>query len=125
VPPRPLEDAPVAPAERAQLAGTFVLGVEHLNDGLHDSFAQYRRTFRVFDAGDGLMIQVLGDGPERLLKQADGSYAMRSAPDCHITFAIAGGRATRMRVERWWFGAPLSGKRTGPGDAATFHGKSK
>jgi CubicO group peptidase (beta-lactamase class C family) len=121
----PPDDAPVAAAERGQLAGTYVVATDHLTDGLHDSFLQYRRTFRVFDESGGLRIQALGDGPERLLKQADGSFVMASAPDSHISFAMKDGHAVAMKIDRWWFGAPLSGKRVGPGDAATFHGKRK
>ena len=123
--PRAPDDAAISAAERGQLAGTFVLATDHLSDGLHDSFLQYRRTFRVFDESGGLMIQALGDGPERLLKQRDGAFVMASSPDSHIRFAIKDGHAVAMTIDRWWFGAPLSGKRTGPGDAATFHGNRK
>jgi CubicO group peptidase (beta-lactamase class C family) len=119
--PKPLDDAPVSPLERSQLDGSFVLALEHASDGYHDSFVQYRRTFRVFSEGDGLMIQALGDGPERLFKQADGSFATRSAPDGHIRFVIQAGHAVRMRMEGYWLGAPLVGDRIGAGDPRTFH----
>lgn len=118
---RALGDAPVTAAERGQLAGTFVLKLEHLNDGLHDSFAQYRRTYRVFDDSGRLMIQALGEGPVRLLKQPDGGFAIRSEPAARITFAIKNGRAASMKIEPSGFGAPLSGDRVGPGDPQTFH----
>jgi CubicO group peptidase (beta-lactamase class C family) len=124
-PARPLDDKPVSAPERSQLAGTFVLALEHASDGYHDSFVQYRRTFRVFEEGDGLMIQALGDGPERLFKQADGTFATRSAPDGHISFVIKAGRAARMHMDGYWLGAPLVGNRVGPGDARTFHGVVK
>lgn len=120
-PERSLADAPVSPAERSQLAGTFVIKLEHLGDGLHDSFAQYRRTFRVFDDNGRLTIQALGEGPERLLKQADGSFAIRSEPASHISFTLKAGRAAAMKIEPSPFGAPLSGDRVGPGDPQTFH----
>ena len=116
-----LADAPVSAAERGQLAGTFVLRLEHLTDGLHDSFAQYRRTYRVFDENGRLMIQALGEGPERLLKQADGGFAMRSEPQGHIVFVVKNGHAVSMKMEPSPFGAPLSGARVGPGDPQTFH----
>src|SRR5258708_3716767 len=45
---RVLADKPVSADERGQLAGTFVLKLDSLSPNLHDSFAQYRRTFRVF-----------------------------------------------------------------------------
>ena len=122
---KPLDDKPVSLPERSQLAGSFVLALERATDGYHDSFIQYRRTFRVFDEGDGLMVQALGDGPERLLKQADGTFATRSAPDGRISFVIKSGHAVRMRLDGYWLGAPLVGNRIGPGDARTFHGVLK
>jgi CubicO group peptidase (beta-lactamase class C family) len=118
---RALADTAVPAAERGQLSGTFVLRLEHLDDGLHDSFAQYRRTYRVFDENGRLMIQALGEVPERLLKQADGSFAIRSEPGSHIGFAVQGGHAASLKIEPSPFGAPLSGARVGPGDPATFH----
>ena len=39
------------------------------------------------------MIQPLGEGPERLLKQDDGSFAMRSSPAAHISFVVQNGHA--------------------------------
>jgi D-alanyl-D-alanine carboxypeptidase len=119
--PRVLADAPVSAAERGQLAGTFVLRLEHLTDGLHDSFAQYRRTYRVFDENGRLMIQALGEGPERLLKQDGGGFAMRSEPAGHITFVVKNGRAVSMNVDPSPFGAPLSGTRVGPAEPQAFH----
>jgi len=53
--------------------------------------AQYRRTYRVFDENGRLMIEPLGEGPERLLKQADGSFMMRSSPRTHISFVLQDG----------------------------------
>src|SRR4029077_841257 len=105
----------------AQLAGTFVLTLEKLNDGLHDSFAQYRRTFRVFDENGRLMIQALGEGPERLMKQADGSFAMRSKPRSHVSFVLEERIAAAMKMEPSDFGVALAGERVGEGDPKTFH----
>ncbi|HMG23811.1 MAG TPA: serine hydrolase domain-containing protein [Kofleriaceae bacterium] len=119
--PRALADEPVSAAERGQLAGTFALKLEHLNDGLHDSFAQYRKTYRVFDENGRLMIQALGEGPERLLKQPDGGFAVRSEPGGHITFAIQGGHVASMKIDPSPFGVALSGDRVGPGDPQSFH----
>jgi D-alanyl-D-alanine carboxypeptidase len=118
---RVLADTPVSAGERGQLGGTFVLALEHVTDGLHDSFVQYRRTYRVFDENGRLMIQALGEGPERLLKQADGSFAVRSQPDGHVTFVVQKGRAVSMKMDPSGFGTPLSGARVGPGDPPTFH----
>ena len=122
---RVLADAALSAAERTQLSGTFALKLEHLNDGLHDSFAQYRRTYRVFDENGRLMIQALGEVPERLLRQPDGGFAIRSQPDSHITFAVKAGHAASMKIDPSPFGAPLSGPRVGAGDPQTFHRELK
>jgi D-alanyl-D-alanine carboxypeptidase len=120
-----LADKPVSADERKQLAGTFVLKLGQVGAGanLHDSFAQYRRTYRVFDENGRLMIQPLGEGPERLLKQDDGSFAMRSSPAAHISFVLQNGHAATMKLDSPGF--PLTGERVGDGNAATFHGHLK
>lgn len=116
-----LADKPVSDAERKQLAGTFVLKLDRVSGNLHDSFAQYRRTYRVFDENGRLMIQPLGEGPERLLKQDDGSFAMRSSPASHISFVAQNGHAATMKLDSPGF--PLAGARVGDGDPGTFHGQ--
>jgi D-alanyl-D-alanine carboxypeptidase len=120
-----LADKPISADERKQLAGTFVLKLGQVGAGanLHDSFAQYRRTYRVFDENGRLMIQPLGEGPERLLKQDDGSFAMRSSPASHISFVVQNSRATSMKMDSPGF--PLVGERVGGGDAGTFHGQGR
>lgn len=118
---RVLSDQGVSSGELKQLAGTFVLKLDRLSPGLHDSFAQYRRTYRVFDENGRLMIEPLGEGPERLLKQEDGSFAMRSSPRNRITFTILGGHAAAMKMDSQDYGVPLSGERVGEGDPQTFH----
>lgn len=118
-----LADKPISADERKQLAGTFVLKLGQVGANLHDSFAQYRRTYRVFDENGRLMIQALGEPPERLLKQDDGSFAMRSAPAAHISFAVQNGHATTMKLDSPGF--PLAGARVGDGDPGTFHGQLK
>jgi CubicO group peptidase (beta-lactamase class C family) len=120
-PPRTLADQPVTPSERQQLAGTYQLKLEQVTADLHDSYAVYRRTYRVFDENGWLMIQPLGYAPERLLKQEDGSFAIRSSPSRHITFTIAKGQATTLTMDPSPFGVTMSGKRVGKGDPVTFH----
>lgn len=118
-----LADKPISADERKQLAGTFVLKLGQVGAGvnLHDSFAQYRRTYRVFDENGRLMIQPLGEGPERMLKQDDGSFAMRSSPETHISFVVQNGHAASMKLDSPGF--PLVGERVGDGDPGTFHGQ--
>lgn len=118
-----LADKPISADERKELAGTFVLKLGQVGANLHDSFAQYRRTYRVFDENGRLMIQPLGEGPERLLKQDDGSFAMRSSPAAHISFVMQNGHAATMKLDSPGF--PLVGERVGDGDPATFHGQLK
>jgi D-alanyl-D-alanine carboxypeptidase len=123
VPPQPAEralaDQPVSDAERRRLGGTYVLKLDRISANLHDSFAQYRRTYRVFDENGRLMIQPLGEGPERLLKQEDGSFAMRSSPAANISFVVQNEHAAAMKIDSPGF--PLAGERVGDPTPATFH----
>ena len=114
----PLADKPVSATERKQLAGTYMLKLDHVSDNLHDSFAQYRRTYRVFDENGRLMIQPLGEGPERLLKQNDGTFSVLSSKS-RISFVIQNDHAMSMKMETPGF--PLAGERVGEGDPRTFH----
>jgi|SRR5579872_3180347 len=119
-PDRQLSDKPVSTAELRQLTGTFLLTAGKLPPTLHDSYAQYRRTYRVFNENGRLMIQPLGMGAERLLKQDDGSFAMRSSGRTRITFTMKNDRAGAMQMESP-NGLPLAGDRVGEGDPQTFH----
>ena len=118
--PAPVTERPVSTAEIQRLSGTFLLTAGTLPSNLHDSYAQYRRTYRVFNENGRLMIQPLGPGAERLLKQEDGSYRMRSAARTRITFAMGSEHATGMQMESPG-GLPLTGNRVGDGDPQTFH----
>jgi CubicO group peptidase (beta-lactamase class C family) len=113
-----LADLSISDVERKQLAGTYVLKLDTVSPSLHDSFAQYRRTFRVFDENGRLMIQPLGEGPERLLKQNDGTFSIRSSRS-RISFVIQNDHAAVMKMDSPGF--PLAGERVGGGDPATFH----
>ena len=114
-----LADKPVSAAERKQFEGTFVLKLDKVGADLHDSFAQYRRTYRVFDENGRLMIQPLGEPPERLLKQDDNSFAMRSSPGAHVSFAMVDMHTSLLKIDSPGF--PLAGERVGDGDPVTFH----
>lgn len=116
---RVLADKPISDSERKQLAGTYVLKLDHVSANLHDSFAQYRRTYRVFDENGRLMIQPLGEGPERLFKQEDGSFAFHSSPATHVSFVLQNDHALSMKLDSPGF--PLAGDRVGAGDPDTFH----
>ena len=112
-PPRILADEPMAPIARAQLLGDFTVRYDKLPADLHGSFTQYRRTYRIFDENGRLMIEPRGEGAERLLKQPDGTFAMRSAPRTVITFTIEKNRASRMTMQSPGAGRTLAGGRTG------------
>ena len=115
-----LADKPVTAAEIRQLTGTFLLTAGKVPSNLHDSYAQYRRTYRVFDENGRLMIEPLGQGPERLLKQDDGTFAMRSSARTRISFVMQKDQVVGMKMDSQ-SGLPLAGARVGDGDPQTFH----
>ncbi|HEY2848741.1 MAG TPA: serine hydrolase domain-containing protein [Gemmatimonadaceae bacterium] len=108
---RALADEPVTAAVRAQLVGSFTVKYDVLPADLHGSYAQYRRTYKVFDQNGRLMIEAFGQGAERLLKQADGSFATASSPRTKITFEIENDRASRMIMQSPGAGRVLAGNR--------------
>jgi D-alanyl-D-alanine carboxypeptidase len=112
-PNRVLTDEAMAPIARAQLIGDFTVRYDKLPADLHGSFTQYRRTYRIFDENGRLMIEPRGQGAERLLKQADGTFAMRSSPQTVISFTIEKNRASRMTMQSPGAGRVLAGGRTG------------
>jgi len=112
-----LADEPVSADERSKIVGTYVLKL--VDGGYHDSFAQYRRTYRVFDENGRLMIEALGGVPERLLKQTNGSFAINSSPRAPVTFTLHDQNALTLRLTG--SGLTLAGERVGPADPRTFH----
>jgi CubicO group peptidase (beta-lactamase class C family) len=116
----PLAGDPVSALEGKQFTGTFVLNADKVPANLHDSFAQYRRTYRVFDENGRILIQPLGQGAERLLKLPDGTFTMRSSAKTRISFVLRDGRAVSMRMSSPG-GLELVGDRVGDGDPQTFH----
>jgi D-alanyl-D-alanine carboxypeptidase len=113
-------DQSISITEIQKLTGTFVLNAGEVPPTLHDSYAQYRRTYRVFNENGRLMIQPLGMGAERLLKQADGSFTMRSTARTRISFVIEADHAVAMKMDSP-SGLRLAGNRVGEGDPKTFH----
>ena len=93
------------------MVGAFTVKYDEVPADLHGSYAAVPRTYKVFDQNGRLMIEPLGQGAERLLKQADGSFAMASAPRTRITFAIENNQASRMRMESPGAGRVLTGGR--------------
>jgi D-alanyl-D-alanine carboxypeptidase len=112
-----LTDEPVSADERSKFAGTYVLKV--VAGAYHDSFAQYRRTYRVFDQNGRLMIEALGETPERLLKQKNGSFAMRSTAQGPVTLVVHDQNSVTLSLPNDEL--TLAGDRVGPADPQTFH----
>jgi D-alanyl-D-alanine carboxypeptidase len=112
-----LTDEPVSADERKKFAGTYVLKV--VEGAYHDSFEQYRRTYRVFDENGRLMIEALGETPVRLLKQNNGSFAVRSWPQGPVTFVMHDQNALTLHLSTTEL--TLAGERVGPADPQTFH----
>ncbi len=117
----PLAEGRAAADEIAALDGTYLLTLDQPTGDLHDSYAQYRRTVRVFGENGRLSLQRLGEGPEPLMKQPDGTFAVRSAPQARYSFGMEGGRGVRLTIEPRGSGLRLSGGRVGAGDPGTFH----
>jgi hypothetical protein len=115
-----LVDKPVPASEMQRLTGTFLLTAGAVPSNLHDSYAQYQRTYRVFNENGRLMIQPLGFAAERLLKQEDGTFAMRSAVRTRISFTLVNEHAVSVKMDSQG-GLPLAGNRIGDGDPQTFH----
>jgi D-alanyl-D-alanine carboxypeptidase len=110
-------DEPVSAEELKTLAGTYVLKVAE--GAYHDSFAKFRRTYRVFDENGRLMIEALGETPVRLLKQNNGTFAVRTWPPGPVTFVMHGQEALTLRLSTTEL--TLAGERVGPADPQTFH----
>ncbi len=108
--PRILADEPVSAAQRAQISGSFTVKYDNISPDMHGSFLQYRRTYKIYDENGRMMIEAIGQGAERLLKQPDGTFATKSSPRTVISFTIENNRAARMTMSGT--GRSLAGPRT-------------
>ena len=115
-----LANHPVTREEQKTLTGTYTLRLVP-DPQRHRSYDFYNRTLRVLVEHGQLELQKLGDSPEPLLKQDDGSYATNSSPSERLTFDVQNGKAVSIAIAE-------SGKvvskcaRVGEGDVGTFHG---
>ncbi len=114
-----LANNPVTPGEQKALTGTYTLRLAP-DPARHRSYDYYNRTLRVFVEHGQLEIQKLGDSPEPLLKQSDGSYAMESSPAERVTFDVQKGKAVSFVISEAGK-AKSNCTRIGEGDVATFH----
>ena len=109
-----LADHAVTSSEQQGLTGTFKWKLAP-DPARHRSYDFYQRTLRVMVEAGRLKLQRLGDTPELLLKQNDGTFAVRSSPFQRSTFTANGisvsenGKVT------------AECQRIGNADVATFH----
>ncbi len=109
--PRVLADEPVSAEQRAQITGAFTVKYDNIAPDMHGSFLQYRRTYKIYDEDGRIMIEAIGQGAERLLKQPDGTFATKSSPRTVISFEIQNDRAVRMTMATPGAGRTLAGGR--------------
>jgi hypothetical protein len=114
-----LSNDAVTAQEQKSLAGTYTLRLAP-DPARHRSYDFYTRTLRVFVEHGQLEIQKLGDSPEALLKQADGSYATNSSPTERITFDLQKGSASSFVISEAGKAKSIC-TRIGDGDIVTFH----
>jgi D-alanyl-D-alanine carboxypeptidase len=76
----------LAGAERARYVGTYTLTTP----------SGQRTPIRVFEQGDTLVAQVGGQMTGRLIPLGNHLFVLRENPEVRITFAVDGGRATKL-----------------------------
>jgi hypothetical protein len=102
------------------MTGTYIVKGSITDSSAALTYNMWKRTIRVFTELDQLMMQWFGELPEPLLKQADGSFAIRSQPGLGISFksennnTVLSITSARSYIE--------SGSRIGNADVKTFHG---
>lgn len=60
---------------------------------------QYVRTYKIYEKAGELMIQAIGDVPERLLKQGENEFARASHPNWPINFTSANGEIIGIKIK--------------------------
>lgn len=72
-------------------------------------YQSYERTYRVYDENGRLMIQPLGEPPERLLKQEEHTFGRTSSPRLRFVFTVEDGQASQIVLrgdDRVWEKGP-------------------
>ena len=109
----------VTSAEQKTLVGTYSFRLAP-DPQRHRSYDFYNRTLRILVEAGQLKMQKLGDSPELLLKQDDGTFATYSSPSGRLTFEIQNGKTTTITISE--SGKPVSTcTRVGNEDVSTFH----
>ncbi len=114
-----LADLPITTEEKMNLAGTYVVKRKLMGNSTSLTYNMYKRTIRVYTEIDQLMLQVFGELPERLLKQADGNFAISSEPGLIISFKNENNKNTISIISPGTY--MEGGARIGNADVKTFH----
>jgi CubicO group peptidase (beta-lactamase class C family) len=88
----PLDNLPITAEERARYAGVYRTRMVDPPP----EYPSYERTYRVYDENARLMIQPLGEPPERLLKQAEHTFGRTSSPGLRFVFTVEDGQASQI-----------------------------
>ncbi len=113
-----LADLPLTTEEKMNVAGTYVIKMQLVENTTSLTHNMYKRTIRVFTEIDQLMLQLFGELPEPLLKQADGNFAIRSSPEMIISFKHENNNVGMSLIRQAFI---ISGSRIGTADVKTFH----
>lgn len=109
-----VKDLPLAAAERQRFVGTYALTMA--------ARGEQPVSLRVYDGGTGLMGQIGGNQPTRLLYQGNDAFRPQAAPDGVVTFTVRDGRATRLTMrmpEGVMEGVRVEEPAAAPADAST------
>jgi D-alanyl-D-alanine carboxypeptidase len=88
----PLHNLPIMVEERARYVGVYRTRMVDPPP----EYPSYERTYRVYDENGRLMIQPLGEPPERLLKQAEHTFGRTSSPGLWFVFTVEDGQARQI-----------------------------
>ncbi|ULQ55492.1 beta-lactamase family protein [Flavihumibacter rivuli] len=116
-----LEKSKVDAGEAERISGTYYLARTSKISEFARSYNYYRRTVRVFEENGELMIQSLGELPEVMYLQKDGSYRVESSPTSVISFPNPKSADQELVIDHNPYPITDKGKRIGNADVKTFH----
>jgi CubicO group peptidase (beta-lactamase class C family) len=120
LPKKIITDLPLTKQEQLNLAGTYIVKRTVTNSSSPLTYNMEKRTMRVFTEIDQLMLQQFGELPEPLLKQADGTFEVKTGwQRMIISFKNENNNIVMSIVQPNYID---SGARIGNADVKTFHG---
>jgi CubicO group peptidase (beta-lactamase class C family) len=120
LPKKIITDLPLTKQEQLNLAGTYIVKRTVTNSTSPLTYSMGKRTMRVFTEIDQLMLQQFGELPEPLLKQADGTFEVKTGwQRMIISFKNENNNIVMSIVQPNYID---SGARIGNADVKTFHG---